>query len=343
MNYVIWKGKDSREIKGLVICELPSIVKPQMRISETVIDGVDGSIIEELGYSSYDKALTIGITQKADMDEITKYFTGSGEIIFSNEPFRYYKATIVNQVDYARLCRFKTATVTIRVQPYKYTTVEDAVKKGTVTEVFHNLITNGVYADGEAVETVDEGENWEVITRFIKAKGNQLYKLSGTLTNVGWQISVYFYDEDKAQIKEQLVDNVGNTFTFTTTAETKYIKFDGYTPVIDIPSISLNEPSKDTTYTVVNEGTEPSKPLIVLNGNGYIECYVNGKSTFSYTFPSNEATVYIDSDKQDAFYNNTLKNRNMNGDFPVLRSGTNRISFSGDIVSAEIRARSRWV
>ena len=107
MNYLIWNGKDSREIKGLVICELPPISKPQMRVEETVVNGVDGSIIEELGYSSYDKALTIGLKQNADIDEISQYFTGTGEVVFSNEPNKYYKATIINQIDYARLVRFK--------------------------------------------------------------------------------------------------------------------------------------------------------------------------------------------------------------------------------------------
>ena len=120
MNYLIWKNKDSREIDGLVICELPPVSKPEMRVVETIIDGVDGSIIEEVGYSSYDKALIIGLTQNANIDDIVEYFTGVGEVIFSNEPKKYYKARILTQIDYIRLARFKTATVTFKVQPFKY-------------------------------------------------------------------------------------------------------------------------------------------------------------------------------------------------------------------------------
>lgn len=120
MNYLIWRGNDSRDIKGLIISELPPISKPNMRVTETVIDGVDGSIIEELGYESYNKAINIGLTQKADIDEVLAYFTGDGEVVFSNEPDKYYKATIIGQIDYARLVRFRTATVTFRVQPFKY-------------------------------------------------------------------------------------------------------------------------------------------------------------------------------------------------------------------------------
>lgn len=120
MNYLIWKGKDSRDIKGLIICELPPITKPPMRVAETTIDGVDGSMLEELGYASYDKGIAIGLTRDANINEVIEYFTGSGEVVFSNEGDKCYKAIIANQIDYARLVRFRTATVVFRVQPFKY-------------------------------------------------------------------------------------------------------------------------------------------------------------------------------------------------------------------------------
>ena len=120
MNYIIWNNKDSKDIKGLLICELPPITKPQMRATETVVDGVDGSIIEELGYESYDKTIIVALKVGANVDEILEYFTGSGEIVFSNEPDKYYRARILKSIDYERLSRFRTAKVTFRVQPFKY-------------------------------------------------------------------------------------------------------------------------------------------------------------------------------------------------------------------------------
>ena len=231
MNYIKWKEQDSRYINGLVICELPPIVKPQMRVAETVIDGVDGSLIEELGYATYDKPLLIGLTQNANIDAIIKFFSGKGDVTFSNEPDKYYKASIVSQIDYARLVRFKTATVVFRVQPYKYKLDELPV-------------------------TISTSEN---------------------------------------------------------------------------------------VYNVENWGTETSKPLIRLEGSGTVECRVNGNSVFSYTFPSNDTEVYIDSELQDAYVGSVLKNRNMVGEFPILNSGDNEISFTGTLTSVEITARSRWI
>ena len=120
MNYIIWNDRDSRDINGLLICELPPITKPQMRVKETAIDGVDGSIIEELGYESYDKTIAVALKIGADVDEIIEYFTGNGKIVFSNEPNKCYIASITKGIEYARLLRYRTAKITLRVQPFKY-------------------------------------------------------------------------------------------------------------------------------------------------------------------------------------------------------------------------------
>lgn len=138
MNKIIWRGVDSSTIEGLIICELPPITKPKMRVQETTIDGVDGSIIEELGYESYDKSLKIGLTYNFDVDKIIKYFTGEGQVVFSNESDKYYNAKIIERIDYERLLRFKEATVKFRVQPFKYKLNESAItltESGTVTNV----------------------------------------------------------------------------------------------------------------------------------------------------------------------------------------------------------------
>lgn len=125
MNYIIWNNRNSQDIQGLIICELPPISKPQMRVVETTVDGVDGSVIEELGYESYDKTIAIGLKVGADIDSIIEYFTGNGEIVFSNEPDKYYRARIIKSIDFARLLRFRTARVTFRVQPFKYAYQEE--------------------------------------------------------------------------------------------------------------------------------------------------------------------------------------------------------------------------
>lgn len=175
MNYIIWNNKDSREIKSLIISELPPITKPQMRIKETVIDGVDGSIIEELGYESYDKAISVGLKIGANIDEVLEYFTGSGEIIFSNEPNRYYKAKIINSIEYARLLRFRVATVVFRVQPFKYDLLE--IERQATSERKSMIIENiGNYTSKPLITitgsgVVDLSVNGTAICRYTFPSG----------------------------------------------------------------------------------------------------------------------------------------------------------------------------
>lgn len=120
MLKINWNGIDSNTIKGLIICELPPIIKPKMRTTITKIDGRDGDIIEELGYESYTKSIKIGLSKNYDIDQIIKFFTGSGELIMSNEPDKIYKCKIIDKIDYNKLLRFKTATVNFYTQPFKY-------------------------------------------------------------------------------------------------------------------------------------------------------------------------------------------------------------------------------
>ena len=84
MSYIIWNGKRSTEIDGLIICELPPITKPKMKTSITKINGRDGDIIEEQGYESYTKTISIGLARNYDIDKVMKYFTGTGELVLSN-------------------------------------------------------------------------------------------------------------------------------------------------------------------------------------------------------------------------------------------------------------------
>ena len=132
-NYIVLNGVSSETIQGLLIQELPPITKPKIRTNIEEIDGRDGDIITELGYSAYDKAISIGLYGDFDIDQIISYFNSSGQVVFSNEPDKYYNYTILAQIDFNRLIRFRTATVKFHCQPFKYSQ-EDNSKTFTIDE-----------------------------------------------------------------------------------------------------------------------------------------------------------------------------------------------------------------
>lgn len=125
MNYCVLNGYKSTLIKGLLIQSLPSISKPLMRTRMDQIDGRDGDLVTKLGYSAYDKEMSIGLFGDFDIDEVIQYFDSEGTVIFSNEPDKFYKYQIIQQIDFERLIRFRTATVTFHCQPFKYSSVDN--------------------------------------------------------------------------------------------------------------------------------------------------------------------------------------------------------------------------
>lgn len=157
-DYIIFKNIKSSSLEGLMICELPPITKPEMRTSIIEIDGKDGDIIEELGYASYQKTLQIGLTRNFDINQIIKYFSGSGDLVLSNEPDKVYKATIYSKVDYEKLLRFKTAEVEFHVQPYKYLLNEAPFELNITNETELKVSNVGLEKSKPIITLYGEGE-----------------------------------------------------------------------------------------------------------------------------------------------------------------------------------------
>ena len=476
MNSIIWRGVASTTIEGLLISELPPITKPKMRTKETEIDGRDGSTIEELGYETYTKTVKIGLYGNFDIDKVIKYFTGEGDIIFSNEPDKVYKAKICGKIDYTRLLRYRKASIPFLVQPYKYKLNEYLRETQTETVSGTNIVVNNreddilksfkIYGkstqdgiptpeapidivsvgdDGSISVTVNDkiidlpiantlravqvtdksiatytdasGKMWcadeidlkrccivrriqritfDKIKEVYRAEhptGSGIYRfnMAGTVNNpivnvkflshnfglsnaltysnsvVGGNavdncVSVYYVGGIYARC-----DSIATAEEFLTTARSEnwevfaILETPIETPLTDeqialLKKMDLSKPSTITNdenaymsveyfkpFEVFNEGLEDSKPLMILKGSGTVEISVNGVGIFSYTFPDGENEVYIDSEKEDAYLGDVLKNRNMNGEFPVLIPRTNKIEWSGDIESISILPRSRWL
>jgi phage-related protein len=176
MNYIILNGKKNTAVQGLMIQALPSISKPQIRTQIETIDGRDGDIVTKLGYAAYDKQVIIGLRGNFNIDEVIEYFNSEGTVTFSNEDGKYYKYQILEAIDFERLIRFKQATVTLHVQPFKYSLSEGDTEYSLKndTEILVNNSGNifskpvitlygsntcGVYLNGSQVFSIDFSTN----------------------------------------------------------------------------------------------------------------------------------------------------------------------------------------
>lgn len=167
-DYVIINGVNSNTITGLAISNLPSITKPLMRNQIDEIDGRDGDLITKLGYAAYDKELEIGLYGNFNIDNVIKYFNGEGIITFSNESDKFYKFTILEQIDYEKLLKFKTATITLHCQPFKYKVGETPI---TLSSGDNTITNNGNIYSRPTITLTGSG------TISISLNGNQIFSI----------------------------------------------------------------------------------------------------------------------------------------------------------------------
>lgn len=171
-NYIELNGVNSQTIQGLLIQELPPITKPKMRANVEEIDGRNGDIITELGYSAYDKVVVIGLYGDFDINQVVEYFNSSGIVTFSNEEDKYYKYQILDQIDFNRLIRFRTANVKMHVQPFKYSLTDNSKIFTIDNETSIDITNAGNYYSKPVMTITGSG------TLQISLNGIQIFTIS---------------------------------------------------------------------------------------------------------------------------------------------------------------------
>jgi len=164
-NYIILNGVNSNTITGLLISTLPPITKPKIRTQTEEIDGRDGDIVTKLGYSAYEKEFQIGLYGDYDIDEVIAYFNSEGTVVFSNEEDKYYNYQILDQIDYEKLIRFKTASIKMHVQPFKYPLEEEQIQvDATVVEAEGTNLKLQYTSAGATITSELKGDTYQETT-----------------------------------------------------------------------------------------------------------------------------------------------------------------------------------
>lgn len=120
LSYFIFNGIDSSDY--LIINKLPSIFKAQKDVEKIEVQGRDGFLTQDNGnYKSIIKTVECTIKDLKQIDFICNWLTGSGDVIFSNESDKKYKATIINQIEFKRVfVNFHSFIIQFECQPHKY-------------------------------------------------------------------------------------------------------------------------------------------------------------------------------------------------------------------------------
>lgn len=220
--YLIINDISSQSIQGLLISELAPISKPQQRTQVETVDGRDGDIITPLGFAAYDKVIKIGLAYDYNIDDIINFFNTEGKVVFSNEPDKYYRFAIYEQIDFERLIRFKTAEVTFHVQPFKFSDSEAEKTyniSGSPSEI--QVRNSGNYYSRPTITITGSGviavslNNSQILslnletnqTIIINAEKMNAYGVDNTLLN---RLVAGNYDNIKFKVGQNTIKLTGN-------------------------------------------------------------------------------------------------------------------------------------
>ena len=359
MNYITLNGRRSDEITGLLIQSLPPIMKPLMRTDIEEIDGRDGDIVTKLGYSAYDREMLIGLHGKYNIDEVIEYFDSEGIAIFSNEPDKYYKYQILEQIDFERLARFRQATVTFHVQPFKFSSVDNKflhsnsyIKAEPFTKTENSV---KVTFDGEklTVKGTPSANTSFMIPINCQCKNGQTYSVNsrgnGTgLVRVGFRVcqnapsnpatlgyTLHYLSASEYSQTQTMTDNKNYNFLYVYCRSGIAIDLEAVITVTDTAYNSL---------LIVNRGNAVAKPIYKIYGIGTITFTLNGQSVKVSNLNSMEYII-LDTAEMNATYGTTLKNRSIEGDLKNLwlKIGSNTLEWTGSVVKIETEEYSRWI
>ena len=361
LNEIILNGINSNTLQGLLIQSLPPISKPQMRSRKEEIDGRDGDIITPLGYSSYDKVFSIGLSYNYDINAIIRFFDSQGTVTFSNEPDKYYNYRILDQIDFEKLLRFKTATVTMHVQPFKYSTSEEPVtfSRNRIKLQSYNQTTSGVTAkvteglayDQEIVITGNGTANFSIPIQSLTVTPGR-YAFSAYAEGAGSEYCEIrlingtpssSFGNDKITLVENKIGTIIQTTESEQTYDYIYVSVDSNTDLNVVINISFNG-TGNASFEITNSGNYPSKPVLSIFGSGITEIYLNSELLFKIDL-SDDGYITIDTFNMESSKDAVLKNRSVTGNYSnfSLSPGANQIECDGDISDITISNYSRWL
>lgn len=357
ISYIELNGEKSTNVKGLIIQSLPPITKPKVRTSREEIDGRDGDIITTLGYAAYDKEVSIGLHGDFDVDDAIAFFDSEGEVVFSNEKDKYYRYQILDQIDFERLIRFRTAKVKMHVQPFKHDAVDRTlevvnqlidVRDSTTSRFGVTAVSSGgrVRVTGKATNTC------EILVPIDPITLSGSYTLTAATggDSAGCALKlVSSADPDGDSFGStyvELKDNGTSSVTADADSGTEYDALWLYVQAgtsVDFTLSATMSSNEFDSITLTNRGNVSSRPTVTVYGSGNIEFAVNSITVLSFSIDSGYIT--IDAEEMNAYRGDELMNRHVTGDYSdlTLKVGENVISWRGDVTGIKVEDFSRWI
>ena len=137
MSYMIFRGVSTESLAGVAVSKMPSHKRAAMRYTEYYVQGRDGALHIDEGYSNMElEAQLVLIDAAAETRQLVNAWAqGTGKLILSDDPAKAYRASVKKEIKWTRTRGnrgfYDTARIMFDCEPYMYEAAESVL---TVTE-----------------------------------------------------------------------------------------------------------------------------------------------------------------------------------------------------------------
>ena len=201
MNYAEFRGVSTEALAGVYISKMPNHRRASMRYTEYNVQGRDGTLHTEEGYSNFELPLTlILLDAPAEARQaVNAWATGTGKLVISDDPTKAYKASVLKEVRWTRQKGnhgyFDTAQITFWCDPFMYEandtvavfTADGSLLNPGTAEAYPDIVVEGAgnvtFTVGGSTVTISGMTSGVPVN--IDCANGYIYAASGAMTMTG--------------------------------------------------------------------------------------------------------------------------------------------------------------
>lgn len=155
LPYFIWNSENSLDNK-IIVNKLPDIERPKERVEKIIVPERHGYLTQS--DNTYEGTIkTVECTlDNGDINYINKWLTGNGEVTFSNEADKKYKANIINSIPFSEVIPSLNEFIAVfDCQPFKYKLNEEII---TIVSNNSTIYNEGTFQSEPIIKIYGSGD-----------------------------------------------------------------------------------------------------------------------------------------------------------------------------------------
>jgi predicted phage tail component-like protein len=231
-SYFTYKNHDSKEFGLLESTPMPTPNDELVNMAETP-GNITDAYYATGRYAHQELQVVLGIPDKSKIRAIHEWLTGNGELIFSDEPDKYYKVIKIEKTPERMSVRFGKINITFTVEPFAYA-VEPTQTNLTDATSYTEVLNNSSFFSTPEIRLIPTSETVVINTNGKNFELNNLDEQvsNGDIVVIDSELSIVYYIRNNQ--KHDITYKSKYSFPLLHTGS-NYIYHDGH-----VASMSIN-------------------------------------------------------------------------------------------------------